>query len=101
MICTPRASGRTLHTYANAHTALTRLAPDASEEVRHMSNNAYWLSKAVTRSTLVVPTHGFGMGDVCPQAAGSSAVTTMRKRHLDAIQATPATGPTPWSPPVT
>lgn len=66
-----------------------------------MSNNAYWLSKTVMRSTLVVPTHGFGMGDVCPQAAGSSAVTTMRKRHLDAIQATPGSGRTPWSPPVT
>ena len=101
MICTPRARGRTLHTYANAQTALTRPAPNASEEVRHMSNNAYWLSQTVTRSTLVVPTHGFGMGDVCPQAAGSSAATTMRKRHLDAIQATPVTGRMPWSPPVT
>jgi hypothetical protein len=66
-----------------------------------MTNNAYWLSKAVTRSTFVVPTHGFGMGDVCPQAAGVSAAATMRTRHLDAIQATPATGRTPWSPPVT
>ena len=74
-----------------------------------MSNYAYWPSKAVTRSTLVVPTHGFGMGDVCPQAAGSttgfsggfSAVTPMRKRHLDAIQATPVATRTPWSPPVT
>lgn len=65
-----------------------------------MSNN-YWLSTTVTRSTFVVPTHGFGTGDVCLQAAGSSAVTTMRKRHLDAIQATPVRGRTPWSPPVT
>jgi hypothetical protein len=66
-----------------------------------MSNNAYWLSQTVTRSTLVAPTHGFGMGDVCLQAGGSSAVTTMRKRHLDAIQATPVSGRMPWSPPVT
>jgi hypothetical protein len=66
-----------------------------------MSNNTYWLSQTVNGSTLVVPTHGFGMGDVCPQAAGFSAVTPMRKRHLDAIQATPATGRMPWSPPVT
>jgi len=66
-----------------------------------MSNTTSWLSKTVTRSTLVVPTHGFGMGDVCPQAAGNlSAVTPMRKRHLDAIQATPGSTP-PWSPPVT
>jgi hypothetical protein len=66
-----------------------------------MSNSNYWLSKTVNRSTLVVPTHGSGMGDVCPQAAGFSAVTPMRKRHFDAIQATPATGRMPWSPPVT
>jgi hypothetical protein len=66
-----------------------------------MSNTTYWLSKTVTRSALVVPTHGFGMGDVCLQAAGSSAVTPMRKRHADAIQATPVTGRMPWSPPVT
>jgi len=73
-----------------------------------MSNNTAWLNETVVRSTLVVPTHGFGMGDVCPQAAyttgfsgGSAAVTTMRKRHLDAIQATPVTGRQPWSPPVT
>ena len=88
-----------MHTYANAHTALTRLAPNASEEVRLMSNNAYWLSKTVTRSTLVVPTHGFGMGDVCPQAVGFA--TPMRKRHADAVQATSGSARLPWSPPVT
>ena len=74
-----------------------------------MSNTTSWLNQTVTRSTLVVPTHGFGKGDVCPQAVGYStgfsggfsAVTPMRKRHLDAIQATPVRGRTPWSPPVT
>ncbi|MGY2875909.1 hypothetical protein ACVW00_003099 [Marmoricola sp. URHA0025 HA25] len=66
-----------------------------------MKNNAYWLNETVVRSTLVVPTHGFGMGDVCPQAAGFSAATPMRKRQLDAITATPVATRTPWSPPVT
>ncbi|HET6166637.1 MAG TPA: hypothetical protein VFE07_07390 [Marmoricola sp.] len=66
-----------------------------------MSNKTYWSNTTVIGSTLVVPTHGFGMGDVCPQAAGASAATTMRKRHLDAIQATPVSGRMPWSPPVT
>jgi hypothetical protein len=66
-----------------------------------MSNTTNWLNQTVTRSTVVVPTHGFGMGEVCPQALGVSAAATMRKRHLDAIQATPVTGRTPWSPPVT
>jgi hypothetical protein len=74
-----------------------------------MSNTATWLNQTVTRSTVVVPTHGSGMGDVCPQATGSStwfaggfdAVTPMRKRHADAIWATPGSARTPWSPPVT
>ena len=66
-----------------------------------MTKNTYWPNETVVRSTLVVPTDGFGMGDVCPQAAGASAATTMRKRHLDAIQATPVSGRMPWSPPVT
>jgi len=64
-----------------------------------MSNNTYWLNETVVRSTLVVPTHGFGMGDVCPQAAGFSGATL--KRHRDAIQATPVASRPPWSPPVT
>jgi hypothetical protein len=72
-----------------------------------MSNNTWQLNQTVVRSTLVAPTHGFGMGDVCPQAfgyttvlsGGISAVTPMRKRHADAALATP--GPSPWSPPVT
>ena len=72
-----------------------------------MTTITWQLTQAVTRSTVVVPTHGFGMGDVCPQAAGyttgfvSGSAASMRKRHLDAIQATPVTGRTPWSPPVT
>jgi hypothetical protein len=66
-----------------------------------MSNNTSWLNQTVTRSTSVVPVHGFGMGDVCPQAAGYATGTPMRKRHLDAIQATPVWGRMPWRPPVT
>jgi hypothetical protein len=74
-----------------------------------MSNNTWQLDKTVVRSTLVVPTHGFGTGDVCPQATGyttalrgaSVAVTPMRKRHADAIWATPGSARLPWSPPVT
>jgi hypothetical protein len=63
-------------------------------------SNYTWPNTTVVRSTLVVPTHGFGMGELCPQAAGASVSgTPMRKRHLDAIQATPGS-PTPWSPPV-
>jgi hypothetical protein len=71
-----------------------------------MSNNISWLN-TVMRSRAVAPTHGFGMGDVCPQTAGyttgfsgGSAVLS-GKRHHDAFQATPATGRTPWSPPGT
>ena len=67
-----------------------------------MSSNTRWLSETAVRSTLVVPTDGFGMGDVRPKAAGFSvAATSMGKRHLDAIQATPGSALTPWSPPVT
>ena len=62
-------------------------------------SNTKWLN-TVVRSTVVAPTHGFGMGDVCPQASGYSVAGT-RKRHLDAIQATPGSAPAPWSPPVT
>jgi hypothetical protein len=58
-----------------------------------MNNNTTWIT--VMRERFVAPTHGFGMGDVCPQAAASG------KRHLDAIQATPASARMPWSPPVT
>ena len=72
-----------------------------------MSNITWQLTQTVTRSALVVPTHGFGMGDVCPQAAGyttgfsGGSAVAMRKRHLDAVQATPGSTHAPWSPPVT
>jgi hypothetical protein len=60
----------------------------------------------VMRTRSVAPTYGFGMGDVCPQATGNTsdfggAAVATRKRHLDAVQATPVSGPMPWSPPVT
>lgn len=74
-----------------------------------MSNNTWQLEKTVVRSTLVVPTHGFGMGDVCPQATGYTtavrgavAMTPIHKRHADAaLWATPGSARLPWSPPVT
>ena len=67
-----------------------------------MSNNTWQVRKTVVRPTLVVPTHGFGMGDVCPKAAAySGTATAMGKRHLDAIQSTPGSALAPWSPPVT
>lgn len=73
-----------------------------------MSNNTWQLNTTVIRSRSVAPTHGFGTGDVCPQAAGyrigfsaGAAAPAMRKRHLDAVQATPVWGRMPWSPPVT
>jgi hypothetical protein len=65
-----------------------------------MSKNTAWL-ETVMRSRSVAPTYGFGMGDVCPQAAATSiAATPMWKRHLDAVQATPGSAHVPWSPPV-
>jgi hypothetical protein len=67
-----------------------------------MSNNTWQINQTVVRSTLVVPTLGSGMGDVCPQAAGFAAVTPMVKRHADAAQATTGSADAlPWSPPVT
>ena len=62
-----------------------------------MSNNT-WLNTTAVRSSIVAPTYGFGMGDVCPQAAVVG--TPMRKRHLDAVQATTGSAHVPWSPPV-
>ena len=64
-----------------------------------------WLN-TVTRSTSIVPAHGFGMGDVRPMASSAYAATATfvkatDKRHADAVQATPVKGPKPWSPPVT
>jgi hypothetical protein len=66
-----------------------------------MNKNQSWLNETVTRSTSVVPVHGFGMGDVRPMAAGYSASTSTLKRHADAIKATPVAVRQPWSPPVT
>ena len=72
-----------------------------------MNNTTWQLTQTVTRSTVVAPTHGFGKGDVCPQAAGyttgfsGGSAVAMPKRHLDAIQATPGSARLPWSPPVT
>lgn len=65
-------------------------------------NTTTW-SNTVMRSRSVAPTHGFGMGDVCPQAAGHHAgfgvlAAASRKRHFDAVQAIPASA-SPWSPP--
>ena len=59
-----------------------------------------WLT-TVTRSTSIVPAHGFGMGDVRPMASGFYAGAATLKRHADAVQATPVQGYLPWSPPVT
>lgn len=71
-----------------------------------MSNNQTWLN-TVMRSRSVAPTHGFGMGDVCPKAIGYTTgfsgglAAATRKRHHDAAQATPVRGRMPWRPPVT
>jgi len=70
-------------------------------------SNISWLTQTVTRSRSVAPAGGFGMGDVCPQATAATtgfvgtAAVVMAKRHLDAIQVTPGSARTPWSPPVT
>ena len=53
------------------------------------------------QTTTVVPTHGFGMGDVRPQTIVLAADLSAVKRHAAAVKATPATGFRPWSPPVT
>ena len=63
-----------------------------------MNTITTWTNQTVTRPSIVAPNHGFGMGDVRPQAAGYAATT--RKRHLDAVQATPGSAHVPWSPPV-
>ena len=63
--------------------------------------NQSWHNTTVVRMTSVVPTFGFGMGDVCPDALGYSTHASAFKRHATAIKATPASGFQPWSPPVT
>ncbi|MBO9521617.1 MAG: hypothetical protein J7518_08780 [Nocardioidaceae bacterium] len=63
-----------------------------------MSNNI-WLNTTVVRSAFVAPTNGYGMGDVCPKAAVN--VSSLKRRHADAFQATTPGSGLPWSPPVT
>lgn len=59
-----------------------------------------WLNTTVERSHVLVPTHGRGMGDVCPKAAVYTG--SLKRRTTDAFQATaPGSAGTPWSPPVT
>ena len=70
-----------------------------------MTSSQYWLN-TVTRSTSIVPAHGFGMGDVRPTASSAYAATAAfvkatDKRHADAVQATPGSARLSWSPPVT
>ena len=69
-----------------------------------MSNiNLINLTATTLRSASVVPFHGFGMGDVCPQTADLSKFS-VKRRATGATQATawatPRSGQ-PWSPPVT
>ena len=64
-----------------------------------MSNNI-WLNTTVVRSAVVVPTHGRGMGEVCPQVAGYMT-GSLKRRSTDAFQATTPGSGLPWSPPVT
>jgi len=61
--------------------------------------NQSWHNTTVVRMTSVVPTYGFGMGDVRPQAVDFHTETSALKRHAAAIKAT--SGFQPWSPPVT
>lgn len=63
--------------------------------------NQSWHNTTVVRMTSVVPTYGFGMGDVRPRTIALATDLSALKRHAAAIKATPATGLQPWSPPVT
>jgi hypothetical protein len=63
-------------------------------------NSRSWLQTTVTRSTSIVPTYGFGMGDVCPMELNHVVLNSTDKRRASAAQAT-VWGPQPWSPPVT
>lgn len=66
--------------------------------------NQSWHNTTVVRMTSVVPTYGFGMGDVRPNTVELGIDLSAVKRHAAAIKATPAThlwGRQPWSPPVT
>jgi len=63
--------------------------------------NQSWHNTTVVRMTSVVPTYGFGLGDVCPNTIELRSDLSTVKRHAAAIKATPAMGLQPWSPPVT
>ncbi|WP_148046216.1 hypothetical protein [Nocardioides marmoriginsengisoli] len=68
--------------------------------MKNQNMNQSW--QTVTRSISIVPVHGFGMGDVCPETVGFHAGTsTLKRRHAAAVKATPVMGRQPWSPPVT
>lgn len=60
------------------------------------------ITATTLRSSSVVPFHGFGMGDVCPQA--DLSMNSAKRRATAVVQATawatPRSGQ-PWSPPVT
>ena len=91
-----------------AYFALTRQRADdpgkvgarALKEVHEMNSNLITIT-TVMRSASVVPSHAFGMGDVCPQV---DLAMNSAKRRTVAVQATawatPGSGQ-PWSPPVT
>ncbi|MCW2784501.1 MAG: hypothetical protein JWP74_1018 [Marmoricola sp.] len=64
-------------------------------------SNINWLNTTVTRSTSVVPVHGFGMGEVRLMAAGVTSGTSSLKRHANAVKANPVWARQPWRPPVT
>lgn len=68
-----------------------------------MSNiNLINLTATTLRSASVVPFHGFGTGDVCPQTA-DLAMFSVKRRATAAVQASAWTTPgsvQPWSPPV-
>lgn len=61
-------------------------------------NAASW--QAAMRSAVVVPTYGFGMGDVCPLEVRSHFGPATKQRHADAAVKATVTGFQPWSPPV-
>ncbi len=63
--------------------------------------NQSWHDTTVVRMTSVVPSYGFGTGEMRLDAVASVSNATTFKRHAAAIKATPATGFQPWSPPVT
>ena len=63
--------------------------------------NQSWHNTTVVRMTSVVPTFGFGMGEVRLDARGYVSNQSSTIKNHPAVKATPATGFQPWSPPVT